>query len=184
MRGRYFVGQPTPPEWQQPQQQPGQPPYGGQPQGGYPPPPPPYGYQQQQPKKRKLWPWILGAIFLVIFLGVGACTLFVGAVANEIDNETKREVTITYEVTGTGTSAAITYSGRDFNTAQETDAPLPWSRDVTIDGLGKTVSLTATNGMDDGTVTCRITADGTVLAEQTSSGPFASASCIGSAGPS
>lgn len=134
------------------------------------------------PKKKPIWPWVLLAIFVVIFLAFGACVAFVGGVANEIDKETKREVEIIYGVTGTGSSVAITYSGRDFNTAQETGVDLPWNKSVTIDGLGKTVTLTATNGMDGGTVTCQITADGKTIAEQTSSGPFATASCIGNAG--
>ncbi|WP_054600986.1 MmpS family transport accessory protein [Mycolicibacterium fortuitum] len=152
-----------------PENQP-QPPYGQ----------PPYGYQP--PKKRRVWPWVLGGIFLVMFLGLGACVAFVGGVAKNIDDESKREVTVTYSVTGSGNSAAITYSGRDFNTAQETDVTLPWNKNVTIDGLGKTVSLTVTNDSDGGTITCEISANGRTLARQTSSGPFATASCIGNAG--
>ncbi|KUI17393.1 hypothetical protein AU191_08770 [Mycolicibacterium acapulense] len=134
------------------------------------------------PKKRLVWPWVLLAIFVVILLGFGACVAFVGGIANEIDKETKREVEIIYGVTGSGRSVAITYSGRDFNTAQETAVDLPWNKSVVIDGLGKTVTLTATNDMSGGTITCQITADGKTIAEQTSSGPFATASCIGNAG--
>lgn len=134
------------------------------------------------PKKKPVWPWALGAIALVIFLGVGACVAFIGGVASNIDKETKREVEVIYAVSGSGRSVAITYSGRDFNTAQETAVRLPWNKSVTIDGLGKTVSLTATNDMDGGTITCQITANGKTIAEQTSSGPFATASCIGNAG--
>ncbi len=140
----------------------------------------PYGYQP--PKKRLLWPWVLGGIFLVIFLGFGACVAFVGGVATNIDKETKREVTVTYSVTGSGKSVAITYSGRDFNTAQETAVSLPWNKNMTIDGLSKSVVLRATNDFGGGTITCKITANGTTLAEQTSSGPFSTASCIGNAG--
>src|SRR5215212_645863 len=136
-------------------------------------------YAVVAPKKRPVWPWILGGIFLVIFLGVGACVAFVGGVASNLDKETKREVEVIYAVSGSGRSVAITYSGRDFNTAQETAVSLPWKKSVTIDGLGKTVSLTATNDMNGGTITCRITANGKTIAEQTSSGPFATASCIG-----
>jgi hypothetical protein len=149
---------------------------------GYPPSYPAPGYfQQPQKPKRPVWPWVLGGILLTIFLGVGGCFAFVGLVANGIDAESKREVTVTYEVTGTGDSVAVTYSGRDFNTAQETGVGLPWRKDVVIDGLGKTVILTGTRSMGDGTVTCRISANGKVVSEQTSSGPFASASCMGNA---
>jgi Mycobacterium membrane protein len=108
---------------------------------------------------------------------------FVGGVANNLDNEAKREVTVVYSVTGSaGQSAAITYSGRDFNTPQETAVRLPWNKSVTIDGLGKTVTLIATNDAEGGTITCQITANGKTLAEQSSTGPFASASCVGNAG--
>lgn len=170
------MNEPTP----QNQPTPGTPPQQGYP--GYPQqyPQQPYGYQQ--PKKRRVWPWVLGGVLLVMFLGMGACVAFVGGVANNIDKESKRQVTVTYEVTGSGNSVAVTYSGHDFNTAQDTGVSLPWTKQVTVDGLGKTVSLTATNGSDSGTVTCRISANGKVLAEQTSSGPFASANCIGNAG--
>jgi hypothetical protein len=134
------------------------------------------------PTKKPVWPWVLGAIFLVIFLGVAGCVAFVGGVASNIDKETKREVNVIYGVIGSGRSAAITYSGRDFNTAQETAVSLPWNKSVTIDGLGKTVSLTATNDFDGGTITCQISANGKTIAQQTSTGPFATASCIGNAG--
>jgi Mycobacterium membrane protein len=184
------VNEPTPgiqPPTNPPGGQPPQPQYGQGGYAGYPPPgyaqpyaQAPYGYQP--PKKRPVWPWILGGIFLVIFLGIGACVAFVGSVAKNIDDESKREVTVIYSVTGSGKSVAITYSGRDFNTAQETAVSLPWNKSVTIDGIGKTVSLTATNDFGGGTITCQISANGKTIAEQTSNGPFATASCIGNAG--
>ncbi|CDZ90785.1 MmpS family transport accessory protein [Rhodococcus ruber] len=149
---------------------------GPYPQGQYPP-----GYYQQPPRKKK-WPWIVGGIVLFFLLVMGGCMAFVGGVANEIDKEANREVTVTYQVEGTGTGASVTYSGRDMNMAQETDVTLPWTKDVTIDGLGKFVSLTVTNNEDGGSITCRILADDAVVSEQTSSGPFASANCTGDAG--
>lgn len=152
---------------------------------GYPPagyPPPTYAYQPPPPKKTPIWPWVLGGIVLVIFLGVGGCVAFVGTVATSIHNEATRQVTVTYSVKGSANSASITYSGKGFNSAQETGASLPWTKSVTIDGLGKTIMLTATNGFADGTVTCEISANGKVLAQQTSSGAFATASCLANAG--
>jgi len=183
------VNEPTPES--QPPQNPapsGPPPQYGQ--GGYPAYPPP-GYPQpypqapyayQPPKKRPVWPWVLGGIFVVIFLCIGACVAFVGGVASNIDKETKREVEVIYAVSGSGRAVAITSSGRDFNTAQETAVRLPWNRSVTIDGLAKTVSLAATNDISGGTITCQITANGKTIAEQSSSGPFATVRCIGNAG--
>ncbi len=143
---------------------------------------PPPGYYQQPPRKRRVWPWVLGGFVFIVFLGVGGCIAFIGAVATDIDKESKREVNVTYQVEGSASSAAITYSGRDFNTAQDTAVSLPWSKQVTIDGLGKTVTLTATNDESGGTITCRILADGKQVSEQTASGPLATASCMGDAG--
>ncbi|MBB3039586.1 MmpS family transport accessory protein [Hoyosella altamirensis] len=177
-------GQPNPEQYPQGGQP--YPPQGGQ-SGGYPPqggqygPPP--GYYQQPPKKKKKWPWILGGIILFFVLIFGGCMALIGGVATELDRESEREVTVTYEVEGDTQSASITYSGRDFNTAQDTNVALPWTTDVTIAGLGKTVSLSASNDYDTGgQITCRIRVGEQVISEQTSSGPFATASCIGNAG--
>ncbi|MGW5318585.1 MmpS family transport accessory protein [Nocardia thailandica] len=154
-----------------PQQQ-GQPQPGGYPApGGYPPP----------PRKKKVWPWVLGGIALVFLLIVGGCVAVIGVAANEIDKESNREVTVSYEVTGTG-SGSVFYSGRNFDVAQETDVTLPWTKTVTMDGLLKVVSLTATNAGADGEISCRITVGGKVIAEQTANGPYAGATCTGDAG--
>ena len=159
------------PQGQYPQQPYGQQPYGGQ----YPPQMPPA-------RKRKKWPWILGGIILLFVAMVGGCVALIGGAANEIDKEMNREVIVTYRVTGTGTGS-ITWTDKDFNMAQETDAPLPWEKQVTVSGFGKIASLTVTNSSDDGaTSTCEIVVDGEVKYTQTAKGPFASANCSGSVG--
>ncbi|TXG90550.1 hypothetical protein DW322_10340 [Rhodococcus rhodnii] len=170
---------------QQPYGQPGQQGYGQQPygqqgygQGGYPPPP----YPPPQQKKRRIWPWVLLGVILAFVLLFAGCVALFGGVASEIDRESNRSVSVTYQVEGTGTGATVTYSGTNLDMAQETNATLPWSRDVDIDGLGKFVTMTASNGSDGGSITCRILADGNQIAEQTSSGPYANVSCSGDAG--
>lgn len=164
------------PQGQYPQQPYGQQPYGQQLYGGqYPPQMPPA-------RKRKKWPWILGGIILLFVAMVGGCVALIGGAANEIDKEMNREVVVTYRVTGTGTGS-ITWTDKDFNMAQETDAPLPWEKQVTVSGFGKIASLTVTNSSDDGaTSTCEIVVDGEVKYTQTAKGPFASANCSGSVG--
>ncbi|HQV20788.1 MAG: hypothetical protein KDB67_03510 [Gordonia sp.] len=164
------------PQGQYPQQPYGQQPYGQQLYGGqYPPQMPPA-------RKRKKWPWILGGIILLFVAMVGGCVALIGGAANEIDKEMNREVIVTYRVTGTGTGS-ITWTDKDFNMAQETDAPLPWEKQVTVSGFGKIASLTVTNSSDDGaTSTCEIVVDGEVKYTQTAKGPFASANCSGSVG--
>lgn len=157
---------------------------GQYPGGGY---QPPYGhgysafgqqppYYSQPPKKRPVWPWIVGGILLVLLLSIGGCIAVVATIANDATEE----VTVTYEVSGDGEEVSISYSGADLNSGQVNDAVLPWRMEVTVEGLFKSVYVTATNGAEDtGEVSCKITANGKVVAEQTSSGAFASASCIG-----
>lgn len=137
-------------------------------------------------KKKPKWPWILGGIILVFILCIGGCMALIGGAVNEVDKESKRVVDVTYKVTGTSSdSASITYSDKNLNTAQDTQASLPWEKKVSIDGLGKFVSLSATNGSDvsaSDSITCQVIVDGKVKIEQTAKGPFATASCSGDAG--
>ncbi|MBC2644739.1 MULTISPECIES: MmpS family transport accessory protein [unclassified Rhodococcus (in: high G+C Gram-positive bacteria)] len=167
--------QPPPPG--PPQQPYGQQPYPQQPGQPY---PNQYGYPPAQPpKKRTKWPWILLAIVVVFIAGVAGCTALVGGAINSVDEESKKEVAVTYEVTGEGQGAIVTYTSADMNMAQESGIALPWTKEVTVTGIIKTASLTASNGFEDsGTITCRILVDGAVVTENTSSGVGATASCI------
>ncbi len=175
-------------------QNPGQPdPYrGGQfnpNQGGQPYPQQPYPQQgggyyppQQPPKKRKKWPWILLAIIAVIIAGVASCAALIGGAVNEIDKNSKEVVQVTYEITGDGPGASATYTTGNLDTAQETDIQIPWTKQVDITGLIKSVSLIASNHFNSrGTITCTIKRGGTVIVTNTSSGPGATASCSGDA---
>ncbi|WP_157225050.1 hypothetical protein [Nocardia thailandica] len=83
--------------------------------------------------------------------------------------------------------------------AKDTDVTLPWTKEVSVDGFAKTVTLvpratglprsaptpptrTASAGADGGQVTCRILVGDKIIAEQTANGPYASAGlCPGGA---
>ncbi|ALG83898.1 MmpS family transport accessory protein [Gordonia phthalatica] len=144
--------------------------------------PNPYGQQyvpQPVPTKRKKWPWIVGAIVVVFIAIVAGCSAMVGGVANELDKQANSTATVTYRVTGDG-AAMITYSDKDFNMAQDTQAALPWEKEVTLTGFGKLASLSATNDFEAAAgqkITCEILVNGQVKNTQTSSGPAASAHC-------
>ncbi|MFD4405074.1 MmpS family transport accessory protein [Nocardia sp. NPDC058499] len=152
----------------------------------------PQGYQQGQnppagmsspeyrsPQQKARWPWIAGGFVLILVLLVAAgFTLF----RNEGDERAGNEISVTYEVRGTGSEAAVTYLGQDQGMAQETGVSLPWSKVVPVRDWDRIVSMTAANGPAGGDITCRILVDGRVMTEQTSSGPYASASCSGDAG--
>ncbi|WP_280458040.1 MmpS family transport accessory protein [Nocardia carnea] len=136
---------------------------------------PPAEYHPSPRKAR--WPWITAGLLLVLALLAGGFTFAENDDENAVD-----EITVTYEVRGTGSDAAITYMGRDQGMARETAVSLPWRKDVPIGAWGRIVSMTAANGPDGGDITCRILVAGRVMTEQTSSGPYASASCSGNAG--
>jgi hypothetical protein len=134
-------------------------------------------------KKRKKWPWIVGGIVLVFIAMIAGCAALIGGAAKHVSDEANRVVSVTYRVTGNEQTASITYTDKDFDTAQETNASVPWTKDVQISGFGKIASLTVTNGdADDAESKCEILVDGQVKYTQTAKGPYASANCSGDVG--
>lgn len=89
--------------------------------------------------------------------------------------------TVRYEVTGSGKTNSISF-GVDGSSSQDTSPTLPWSQEQpTQDGF-HFYSLTAQNGGDDGEIEYRLTVNGAVIAEQTSTGPYSFVSCTGNSG--
>ncbi|WP_165964507.1 MmpS family transport accessory protein, partial [Actinomadura sp. KC216] len=113
---------------------------------------------------------LAGAIVIIFFVALG----------NEIGNEIEEKRTrVVLEASGSGgaTRADITYSfGKD--PSQATSQPLPWrkaeSRNV---GGSDVLQVNAQNSGERGSVTCRIRVDGKVVTSNTSTGPYAVASC-------
>ncbi|MEJ2854734.1 MULTISPECIES: MmpS family transport accessory protein [unclassified Saccharothrix] len=127
---------------------------------------------------------VLSAVGLVV------CILWVavfGKAASEaaddleqLKQESEKQVTLVYEVTGDAPGATVTYStfgDTGSATNQEELKTLPWTKQVTTKGLFSGGSLTVTAGADGGTVTCKITVDGVEKKTGTGTGPFATASC-------
>lgn len=95
--------------------------------------------------------------------------------------------TVLYEVEGTATGASLTIATPS-GTRQVSDAAVPVTREASGErGLEMTVApgeflyISAQNNHDTGTITCRITVDGVVISENSSSGAYAIASCSGTA---
>lgn len=89
--------------------------------------------------------------------------------------------TVRYEVTGSGKAMNVSY-GAGSGQSQENSPELPWSKEqAASDGFDAYV-LTVQNGSEGGDITCRLTVDGAVVAENTSTGPYTFASCTGSSG--
>lgn len=123
---------------------------------------------------------LAGAVLSVI--GLLICILWVaafGKAASDVSKEANKVVTISYDAGGTAKDATVTYSTFSTNgsTEGQQDTPLPWHKDVSTSGLGKSGILTVTAGPDGGTVTCKVTVDGVVQKTATASGAFAAATC-------
>jgi amino acid transporter len=123
---------------------------------------------------------IAGVILSVI--GLVICIVWVSATAkaaNDVTKQANETVTIGYDAGGTAKGATVTYS--TFSDGASADGQvttnLPWHKDVQATGFARGGVLTVTAGMDGGTVSCKVTVDGTVQKTSTASGPLASATC-------
>jgi hypothetical protein len=100
------------------------PPYGGQPYPGSYYPSPAY---RQPPKKRKVWPWILGAVVGVFILLLGGCVAFLAVVGKSLDSSKP-----TVSSHG-GANPAVGDRGADFPGKQNTDTGADAGDSVTVD---------------------------------------------------
>lgn len=93
--------------------------------------------------------------------------------------------TVVYEVTGDGGATSIaysSYSNGSFGTSTANDATLPWS---VTENIGKdsgtfdikSLTVTAMGDMNTTTMSCKITVDGKVVSEKTSTGAMALVIC-------
>lgn len=101
------------------------------------------------------------------------------------------DLQVVYTIESDAPSVSATYATADRNgmgTQQDNNATPPWSKTVTAkDSFAKAFVLTGSmNPVLDGsapegtTITCRITVDGKTVAEQTSTGQYATVSCTSS----
>ncbi|MEV6341335.1 MmpS family transport accessory protein [Nocardia vinacea] len=185
----------TGPSQPYPPQQPPQPPYGQQ--------PPPYGQYPQRPRKRKVWPWVLLGVFLLMF---GGCVAILGTAGHEVSKAvdaanssiqsaaadisatsipplsakppTGKGKTVVYEIVSDSDGLnSVTYFDENSELQQETSATAPWSKTVTNNSTFAVIGLGAqTKGTS---VTCRIIVDGKVKDEKTSTGKYAVVNCSG-----
>ena len=102
---------------------------------------------------------------------------------SEVDKSLNEEKTVVYRVSGDAQDARITYStAGGGQTASDSNVNITsgWEKEVKVKGLFSAY-MSVTSGMNDsGTVSCQILVDDQVIAENSASGQFASASCTAS----
>ncbi|WP_433733525.1 MmpS family transport accessory protein [Nocardia sp. CA-129566] len=175
-----------------------QPPYGQ-------PPQPPYGQYPRPPKKRKVWPWVLLGVFLLMF---GGCVAIIGTAGHEASKAidaaassiqsaadtpgasatsipplsakppTGKGKTVVYEIVSDSDGLNnVTYFDDNSAIQQESSPTAPWSKTVINNSTYAVIGLGAqTKGAS---VTCRIIVDGKVKDEKTATGKYAVVNCSG-----
>ena len=95
----------------------------------------------------------------------------------DLPGNSGKKITVVYEVTGDG-PAEIVYTEKLGDSPRRVgNAKLPWKITTTMEGSAF-VSVTAIRmGVDAGTISCRATVDGEEVAQRTSEGAIATASC-------
>lgn len=86
---------------------------------------------------------------------------------------------VLYEVSGDAARALVTYGISD-RVSQVNGVSLPWTTMETPGDDTDVYTLTAQSSSNEaGQISCRITVNGEVIAEQASSGQYSEASCVG-----
>jgi hypothetical protein len=163
------------------------------PPSGYPAPPPGYAPQQQmvppgyelkkkKPFYRRFWFWLLVAVVVIIAIVASSAG---GGSGGSISGTDK----IVYEITSDASHVSATYatfSGGSVGEAQDNSATPPWSKTVTTKSswvhsfslVGQMSPAAISGGGKDGTtISCKITVNGKVVAQQTSTGQYAAVTC-------
>ncbi|MDA3624233.1 MmpS family transport accessory protein [Saccharopolyspora sp. WRP15-2] len=85
---------------------------------------------------------------------------------------------IVFEITGSGTGMVTYSSDSNFSIAQETGVDLPWSKTIEFEKAAiRPVTINAQHTAGAGAIGCRITINGKVAVENSSSGQYAVVSC-------
>ncbi|TFV62302.1 UNVERIFIED_ORG: hypothetical protein E4P37_17495 [Bacillus sp. AZ43] len=157
-------------------------------------PPAPYVPQGYELKKKKpiytrVWFWILVVVIVAIAATAanGGGSDSGGGDGSDGGNASGTvEVTYTLESDAPQVSATyMTLDGGNIGQAQDNNVAPPWSKTLQVeDSFIQSFTLTGQmspvfdgSSPDGTTITCRITVDGEVVAEQTSTGQYAIVSC-------
>lgn len=122
-----------------------------------------------------------------VIVAIVTFTAGVAGVAKSVEEATATEpAEVVYEITGDGGSANVSYSSwadGEFGSQSANGAPLPWSQTETIEVAKNStfdftsLTLSATGNEATTTLTCKITVDGEVVSENTSTGAYALVMC-------
>jgi hypothetical protein len=147
----------------------------------------PQGYElkRKKPIYKRIWFWLLILVVVIIIVATQAGGGSGGG------SGASGTVEVVYTVESDSPTVSATYATADSNgvgQSQDNSVAPPWTKTVTAeDSWVKSFVLTGQmnpvldgSAADGTTITCRITVDGEVVAEQTSTGQYAMATCSAS----
>lgn len=86
---------------------------------------------------------------------------------------------VVYEVIGKGPASNVTYAADGGGSiAQEASVKLPWRKEVSVE-RGFAITTVSAQNAGSGQITCRISVDGQLVKELTSTGQYSMVSCTG-----
>lgn len=131
------------------------------------------------PRKNSSLYWIIGGSAIVLLIGCCICgALFFSSSKTSSPNASapifSTDLQVRYVVTGSSTSAMITYFNEQGGTEQ-VDVGLPWEKRFTV-ARGSALSLVAQNG-GSGSITCEIWLNGEKKKTSTSTAQYGIVTC-------
>jgi hypothetical protein len=132
----------------------------------------------KKPLHRRVWFWLL----VIVAVGFSGCAAIGTALGVAVDHVAHEKHTIVYSVIGTSSVNNISYNTLQEGNGQNGDVRLvgvglPWSRTIVASGLITVYNVEATIGPAGGSVTCRITDNGSLVSSQTATGALRSVDC-------
>lgn len=142
----------------------------------------PQGYKLKKKKPFFFRWWFLLLVLIVLIIVIVASS---GDSDPKTGSDTKAGTEVVYTVeTDAGTINNVTYTtlnGKNIGQEQANGTAAPFSKTMQVeDSFFNNYSVTAQAAEGATSITCRITADGKVVSEQTSTGQFAVVTCSGS----
>ncbi|WP_371773646.1 hypothetical protein [Streptomyces sp. NBC_01438] len=134
---------------------------------------------RSQTPRRRLWPWVLLMIVVLLALAAGAVS---AVLAHGLSEQSSERLRIRYEVTGTAKDVTLTYStwqGEALSTGRLTLRTLPWAGELETRGFMNSGSFVVSLGRSGGDVACSVKVDDITRRTDRASGAFATATCDG-----
>ena len=152
------------------------------------------GYYQEPPKKkRKKWPWIMGAIVLLLILLFAGCAALIGGAAKSVNDSIQSSAPsesaeggssdgaasgkdqLQVDATASESATASYGAGGSMSTAE---MGTTWTETVTAKTTDFfTVTVQDKSGASDAKVTCKLTRDGKTVQEKSATGAYSIATC-------